>query len=114
MFNWSGMSNSYNERCVGNFRKDDLRVSTALVTDGEKPYETAISHPEYNDGKLIIIEAYDTEKLANEGHSKWIGIVTSDALPEFLQDCQNSGISKMLDADSLKFKRERKSDGGHV
>ena len=40
------MMYNYDSRCVGRYESEDgkVMVSTALVTDGRKPYETAIRH----------------------------------------------------------------------
>ena len=89
---------------------DDFFISTAKVSDGSQPYETGIAHPEYNDGKVIIVEAYDTKDQAKKGHKKWEKIMTNENLPDQLVDCQNAGIAQLCDAfgSSLVFKRQPK------
>lgn len=108
MFNFLGMMDNYEDRCVGNFRDEDkgLFVSTAEVTDGDHQYETAIEHPRYDNGNMIIVEAYDTREQAEKRHDDWVEMVKADTLPDPLQDCQNSGVSQFLDADDLLYSRE--------
>lgn len=100
MFYLSGMVGNYKERCVDLFESEDgtCRVSTALVTDGDRPYETAFQHPAYNDGHMVIVESYDTKEDAQEGHNKWLKIMKEGPLPDKLVDCGNSGISQLCNA----------------
>lgn len=85
----------YEQRMVGRWDSADGRmlVSTAFVRDGFRHYETAVKHPAYNYGKMVIVEAYDTKEAATEGHTRWLGLVETDALPEVLVDCLNCEIS---------------------
>ena len=77
MFNFDfGMLDDYEERMVGRFEKAGLLVSTARVSDGQQPYETAVGHPEYNEGKLVIVEAYPDRATALFGHGKWVKMMT--------------------------------------
>lgn len=102
---------NYSERVVGRYDSEDstIMVSTARVSDGRDPYETAVKHPEYNDGRMVIVESYQTKDEAASGHASWLEAVLKDALPEILVDCQNSHISTMLDEDMVRFERKRKS-----
>ena len=98
MFDLFGFGNmgSYESRKVGRWEEEDGRmVSTAEVTDGDHPFETAFEHPDYNDGKMVIVEAYDSRSAAEEGHERWMAIMTEGPLPDSLVDCQNSGISQL-------------------
>jgi len=107
MFNFLGMIGNYEMRKVANFCDGILEVDTASVTDGAHPFETAVAHPDFNDGKWVIVEAYDTKEAAQIGHDKWVKKMTTD-IPDELVDCQNSQISQMigvLDVEDLKFKR---------
>lgn len=96
------MLGNYEQRKVNLYRKDSLFISTVKVTDGDKIYETAIAHPEYNKGTLIIVDKYDTIEEAKRGHEKWVITMTSDNLPEKLVDCQNSWISKLAGPEEFK------------
>lgn len=100
---WLEMSHNYDDRKIGNDYVGKVRVSTAGVPDGTQPYETAVCHPEYDNGEMIIVEAYDTKEQAKKGHPKWIRKMTSKKLPTKLVDCQNSYISKLC--GPLEFKR---------
>lgn len=69
---------------------EGFSLSTAFVRDGLKPYETAVSHPDYNDGMPIIVEAYDSVDEAKCGHARWVATMKADPLPDMLTDCCNS------------------------
>lgn len=83
-------------RRVGLYEKDGLFVSTVKVSDGQKPYETAVEHAEYNGGEMVIVEAYDTFEQSVEGHQKWVNIMTTEPLPMQLADCHNSAIGRLI------------------
>ena len=103
MFDFLGMMGNYEDRCVARFddKESGLFISTARVTDGEKPIETAVAHPDYNDGDIVIVAKYDTEEQATEGHANWIAWMTTEPLPEKLVDCGNSGISQLCEMVGL-------------
>jgi hypothetical protein len=91
-----GMGN-YEDRCVGRWDNatGDQMVSTAEVTDGREPYETAFMHPDYNDGKIVIVEAYPTREAAAAGHARWVAVMTDGPLPDVLIDCANAEIGAL-------------------
>ncbi|MDY6893925.1 MAG: hypothetical protein SVO01_00680 [Thermotogota bacterium] len=91
------------------YKNNELFVSTIQVFDGSQPYETAISHMDYNDGKWIIVQAYDTLKEAKKGHDQWIEKMTSSKLPKELTDCCNSYISQYGKSLGIKqvFKKKK-------
>ena len=97
MFNFYQMAGNHEERKVDNFKLGNLVIDTCYVTDGDKDYETAVSHPNYNKSKWIIVESYDTKKEAQIGHNKWKKIMTSDNLPDKLIDCLNDETSQFAD-----------------
>lgn len=109
MFEFFQDIGNYQARKVDCYNDERLLVSTARVWDGSQPYETAIEHPEYNEGKMIIVEVYDDRDAAQEGHDRWVSLMTGDALPEKIQDCQNSTISSFLPSQDLCFPRKRPS-----
>lgn len=78
------------------YEKDGLLVSTVRVTDSSHPYETAVGHPEYNGGDLIIVEEYDTEEAAKAGHEKWVATMTAPTLPESLTDVSTAESAMVL------------------
>ena len=90
-------ANDHPARQVATFIDDSrsLRVDTAIISDGEKPFETAVRHPRYDGGKWIVVEAYDTIGQAELGHKRWIATMTGE-LPESLADCGNSKIALLL------------------
>ena len=107
MFNVIGMIGNYPQRLVDVTKVKSAVVDTVSVTDGSHPYETAVSHPEYNDDRWIVVEAYDTREEAQEGHNKWVDIMSSDDLPDKLVDCCNAEISKFLDPKKMIFYRKK-------
>ncbi len=109
-FSFFDMMDDYDDRKIARHEKDDLLVSTAEVTDSGQPYETAVSHPKYNDDKIIIVEMYDTKAEAKRGHKRWVGKMTAKRLPKELRDVSTSGISQLCDvfhSDEDWRKREK-------
>ena len=89
---------NYDDRKIDRYDDGDMAVSTAAVSDGRDPFETAVMHPEYNDGQWVIVESYDSRESAKAGHAKWVSVMTADTLPNELADCGNSTVSQFLDA----------------
>jgi len=111
MFNFINDMGNYEDRCVGRNDYPWGMVSTARVSDGKRPYETAVAHTDYCDeGLMVIEEAYDTKPDAVAGHARWVKKMTAKKLPNKLVDCSNSGVQSMLDAfsdkDECTFKRK--------
>lgn len=71
---------------IATYHKGFVLVSTIKCQDTVLPYETAVSHPDFNDDKLIIVGSYSTIGEALAGHEKWIKVMTTEPLPEFLRD----------------------------
>jgi hypothetical protein len=67
----------YEDRKVDRYQEGDLMVSTASVVDLDPPYvyETAISHPDYNDGEIIPVDCYISLEEAKIGHKKWLKLM---------------------------------------
>lgn len=98
MFDFFSMADNYEQRKVGRFDADWGFVSTCEVNDADKPYETAVEHPDYNDGEMVIVETYDTRDEAEHGHARWVDTMTAEVLPETLRDNGSAEIAMMLDA----------------
>lgn len=80
------------------FGRQGLIISTiGDMGDTEHSYETAVSHPEYNDGRWVIVQEYDTEEDARNGHEKWLKTMTADALPNELRDVSTAGVAQMAE-----------------
>lgn len=108
MFNFLLDAGNYAERCVGRWDDEDKMVSTARVSDGAKPYETAFAHPDYNDGIMVIVEAYNTREEAKAGHEKWLKVMTEGPLPDLLFDCLNSELASLIyDQGELSYERKK-------
>ena len=97
MFSFFNDMDNYEERKVARYEKDDIRIDTCYCSDTEKPIETAISHPNYNDGKWIIVDYADTKKEALLKHNKWVKKMTSEKLPEQIKDVSTAGITSLRD-----------------
>jgi len=109
---WNDAGN-YKNRVVAHDNVGKLVVDTTAVSDGIRPYETGIIHPDYKDGKWIIVEAYDTKSEARAGHKKWLEKMAKEPLPEALADCQNAKIASFgsaLTGNQMIY--ERKSHEG--
>ncbi len=72
-------------------------LDTARVTDCPKyPYETAISHPSYDDGKFVILQQYKDKESARLGHFAWADIFSSKELPDTLINCSAGEFAEMF------------------
>lgn len=101
MFGFMDMMGTYDDRKVDRYEDGDIFVSTCSVTDGQKEYETAVAHPQYNGGSMVIVQMYDTREGAQQGHDEWVKTMTADELPNTLVDCNNSEISQMIGEQSF-------------
>jgi hypothetical protein len=88
----------YDSRKVDLFIDDaaGLVIDTVYVEDSSQPFETGIQHPNFNDGKWIIVELYSTEEDAQTGHNKWVKLMTSQ-LPDELVDVSDSDAASLAD-----------------
>jgi len=69
-------------------------VSTISTKDSTKPFETAIAHRSFNNGRWIVVEEYDNVEDAKTGHSKWKkDMFIDEHLPDELTDVSTSPIS---------------------
>ncbi len=102
------MAGNYDSRKVDRFEDGPMFVSTAMVTDSEKPYETAICHPEYNNGKIVIVETYDSRKAAQNGHARWVSKMTASELPETITDASGAFVASLADAFGSENSRIKK------
>lgn len=109
MFNFLEDGGNYAFRKVGRYESEGVFISTVFVSDGVKPYETAVAHPLYNKGDMVIVESYENYEAAQTGHNKWIEKMTKDPLPEYLEDCANAGIMQFaikMGAEIPKYHKE--------
>lgn len=100
------MANTYENRKVARYEKDDVFVDTCRITDSEQPYETAVAHPKYNDNKIVIVEMYNTEEEAKRGHSKWVKKMTSKKLPKTLKDVSTSDVVEFAQVLGVNLNEE--------
>lgn len=95
------MVGNYESRSVGYWCSEldkSCMLSTALVTDGVKPFESAMAHPSYNGGQIIILEAYDTKEQAQAGHEKYLAIAKADGWPDEITERNNSEVGLLLES----------------
>jgi hypothetical protein len=97
IFDFFLMMDNYEARKIGKFDATWGFISTCYVNDADKDYETAVKHRDYNEGKIVIVETYDTHHEATLGHERWVTTMTSDKLPDKLVDSGSAGVAKMLD-----------------
>ena len=99
-------------RGVARFEQDGLFVDTCAISDSEQPYETAVGHPLYNSGELIIVEMYDTREDAAAGHVRWVETMTATELPTYLRDVSSCGIKRVgeLVGAFPKIEKHEKAD----
>jgi hypothetical protein len=91
-------------------------ISTAKVFDSRAFAETAVKHPDYNGGKLIVVANYDSSTSAKLGHAAWVKRMTDKELPKKLVDVSQAGVAEFMDAVSdtkqhRVFKREKREAG---
>lgn len=99
------MADDYEQRAVARHEADGLLVDTRRVTDSKHDYETAVSHPAYNDNKWVIVEVYETEEQAHTGHDKWVKVMTRPEPPARLFDVGTSGIKGLAEALGTDYRK---------
>lgn len=112
MFDFFTMdAENYDDRKVARWDSDDelKMVSTVAVSDGREPFETAVMHPAYNDGKMVVVACYSTLEQAQDGHDKWLKLLQADKLPQTLVDCGNAMICQIIDTigGTMSFERDK-------
>lgn len=87
---------SFEERLVDRFECEKFLVSTMLCLDLEPPYqyETAVSHHDYDEGKIIPVESYVTKEEAQEGHNRWVEVMKNP--PTVLEDGGQSYFGNII------------------
>jgi len=104
MFDFLSMVGTYSARKIDTYEVGKLFIDTCLVTDSDQPYETAVEHPKYNNGDMVIVEMYNTKEAARKGHKRWVKKMTAKELPESLKDVSTSTTGKlcrMFEEDKL-------------
>ena len=86
----------YEERKVDNTIVNLAEIDTVAVNDSNKPFETAIKHPYYDNNEWTVVELYDTKEEAQIGHDKWVEVFRNK-LPEKLTDVSTSYIANFVD-----------------
>ena len=106
MFDFLLDMGNHDQRKIDNYSANGCVVDTCMVSDGNQPFETGVSHPDYGSGKWIIVESYGSPEDAQSGHNQWVSKMTNEPLPEQLIDCKNAEISTFID-DVLIFPRNK-------
>ncbi len=89
---------NHEERKIETYDENDLFVDTCRVSDSSKPYETAVAHPAYNNGKIVIVELYDTPEEAKQGHKQWVDKMLNSP-PQQLVDVSTSASAILVRAN---------------
>lgn len=76
----SDMIGNYEERLIGNDKVNGFEVDTVRVTDTGYYAETAIRHPELDDGYWIIVQEYETHEQAEKGHERWVDMLENEKI----------------------------------
>ena len=97
LLDFMNMLDNYEERAIATYEENGLFVDTCAVSDSDKPFETAVSHPDYNNDKIIIVELYDTKEQAQAGHDKWVDTMLNKP-PRQLTDVSTAGAAVLLRA----------------
>jgi hypothetical protein len=97
IFDFLQDAGNYEERKVSNDIVNGATIDTCAVSDSDHPFETGIVSPDYNDGKWVIVEEYDSKELAEIGHKKWVDLFTNNK-PTELIDVSSCGLKKLMDA----------------
>ena len=95
MFDFLQDMGNYEARKVDTYEENDLFVDTCAVSDSTQPYETAVQHPAYNNGKMVIVELYDTKEEAQQGHDKWVDLMLKNP-PNVLHDVSTCASASLL------------------
>ena len=74
------MIGNYEERLIGNDKVNGFEVDTVRVTDTGYYAETAIRHPELDDGYWIIVQEYETHEQAEKGHERWVDMLENEKI----------------------------------
>jgi hypothetical protein len=102
MFGFLDMIGNYEQRKVANTKVGGANIDTAAVSDSTHPYETGIFHPQYNKGKCIVVELYDTKELSKVGHAKWVKLFSGKKLPDHLTDVSEHDLKMMFGGPERK------------
>ncbi len=110
MFSFIQDMGNYDQRAVARNDYPWGMIDTCSVSDGAKPYETAVAHTDYiKAGEMVIVEAYDTAAEAKAGHARWVRTMTAKKLPAQLVDCNNSQVGALAAAVGCKTVHKRKA-----
>ena len=114
MFGLENMLVPFEERMVARFENDEtgLVVSTVAVFDTSMPFETAVMHPRYGNGKWVIVKQYHDRESAEQGHEKWVGVMNAEQLPTVLEDVSDHVAAKMMRelGDAMVFEADCSED----
>ena len=109
MFSMFKMEDDYEKRVIGRDDFDWGFVSTAMVSDGAQPYETAVLHSNYAEAddlsvtrKMVIVEGYESAAEAKVGHAKWLDTMVNTE-PDKLIECGNAKIASLAKAMGISF-----------
>lgn len=105
MFSFFGMIGNYESRKVANNEINGAVIDTVAVTDSEQPYETGIKHPNFDNGNWIIVEMYEDEDSAKDGHIKWVDLFKK-GIPKELSDVSTCELKKFFSVGDIKYNND--------
>ena len=111
MFEFFLHFDDYEERKVDRYEKDRVMISTARVYDSDLDFETAVQHPAFNGGRIVIVECYSTREEAAVGHQRWVAKMTADRIPAVLEDVSSYCLAKFARAAEGSMFSERGKRG---
>ena len=98
------MSMFYNgkpEDKVNRTEFDEKIIDTCFTYDNG--FETAVSHPQFYDGKWIIVEYYDDKESAAKGHNKWVEFIKEDKFDKI--KCIDKYLVDLSDNKEIFYQR---------
>ena len=99
ILNLFSMIGNYEDRKVDRFENDLFTIDTALVTDRELLYETAIAHKDFRGGEWIILGWRSTKEEAQKFHNEMVAYYT----------CHGETVQKIEDVyEHVMYTRKEK------
>jgi hypothetical protein len=105
LFSFLNMIGTHEQRVVGNTKINSAVIDTCASPDSSDPYETGITHPNFNDNNWVIVEQYANKNDAAIGHKKWVDLFTG-SLPDTLKDVSTCTLAEFGKQIGIDVNRE--------
>jgi hypothetical protein len=86
IFDFLSITKNYEDRKVDKYKCKEFIVDTCWINDNDPPYESAVSHKDFNNGSWCVLEHYDTKEKAQIGHNKWVNKFKNDEVDVIVDD----------------------------